>query len=350
MESATDRLTKASPPRRWRRAVRLVAIVLLLVAGNLFVLHASAWTSFPRLSPSVLPPAGEVLEGKAPFRFAYVADSRGNLDLLEAIFERVKADKVRLLLAGGDLVVEPAVEDFEWLLHEIEEAQLTMPFCAVAGNHDIRHEETAPTEQYRLYSRSFGPRQYWFACANTLFVALDTATESCAENDLKWLEQTLARYRGQYEACIVYTHTPPHDPRHLRPCLKSGADELQRILNAHRVTALFASHIHSYLEDKLGDVPVYISGGAGAGPDPPFTPHHYLLCTVAPGGALRVERKDVVENATEDYWEHELLVKLPRRFSVLVMLALGGAGVVLLTVAATPWRRRAPGNRDTSAE
>mgnify|MGYP000403929028 CR=1 FL=1 len=329
--------------RMVRRRLRVAAAALLAVAGGMFVLRVVAWSAFPRVSPAMLPPAGESIEGKAPFRFAYMADGRGNLDVLEAIFERVKADKVSLVLYGGDMVMEPATEDFEWLLHELDEAKLGVPFCAVPGNHDVCHDTTDQANRYRLYSRSFGPRQYWFAYANALFVAVDTAEETCTEHDLRWLDRTLARHRANYEACIVFTHVPIRDPRAngASRCLASGSEALARILAAHRVTALFASHIHSYLEDSVEGIPVYISGGAGADRSQPILPHHYLLCAVEPGGKLRVERKDVESNSVEDYWEHKLLVKWPRRLGVIPVLVLAAAGIVLWTAAAAPWRRRA---------
>jgi len=327
-----------------RRRLRAAALGCALAAACVFLLQVASWVAFPRLSPAVLPPAGEVLEGTAPFRFAFVADSRGNLDVLESIFERIRADDVSLILHGGDLVVEPAREDFEWLLHELEEAKLGVPFCTVVGNHDIRHEETDRAAQYRLYSRSFGPRQYWFAYANALFVALDTGTETCEDDDLRWLDRTLARYRNQFEACIVYTHTPPRDPRGIsQHCLKSGAKELGLVLKKHHVTALFASHIHSFLEDRIEGIPVFISGGAGAGRDEPILPHHYLLCTVEPGGALRVEKKDVVWHRATDYWEHKLLVKLPRKIGLIPVAVFAAAALLLLALSHALGRRPAPG-------
>jgi len=342
MATSTGGSANSGRRRRAARWLRVAAIACLVLAGWAFALHAAAWLAFPRVSPAMLPPAGETIEGKAPFRFAYVADSRGNLDTLEAVLERIKADRVKLVLTGGDLVERPDTCDYEWLLHELEEAQLGVPFCAAPGNHDADQRQPDQAARYRLYCRSFGPRRYWFACANAMFVALDTSSEACPPDDLRWLDRTLARYRDQYEACIVFTHVPPFDPRGRRYCLRSGAEEVKRILNAHRVTALFASHIHSYLEARFGDVPLYISGGAGAQLDEPIFPHHYLLCTVEPGGALRVERKSVTPNTWEDYWEHKLLVKWPRMMGVLPPLALVFAGVLLLGVSSTRRRRRPP--------
>jgi len=346
VSASSEQPRETAQQPKWQRGVFIVAVALLFVATGMFVLQAVAWTQFPRVSPAVLPPAGEVLGGTAPFRFAYLADSRGNLDVLEAIFERVKSDNVSLVLHGGDLVMEPATQDFEWLLHELEEAQLSVPFCAVAGNHDIAAKAGDLPTRYRLYCRSFGPRQYWFAYANTLFVAFDTAGETCQDDDLQWLDRTLARYRDQYEACIVYTHCPPCDPSPTRQhCLRSGAQELMAILKKHRVSALFASHVHSYLEDRVEGIPVLISGGAGAARDEPFVPFHYLLCHVEPGGTLKVERKDVSSASSQDRWEHRLLVKLPRMIGVIPMLALGAAGLLLLATTVIPWRRRAPNGK-----
>lgn len=317
-----------------------MALGCSILALTLLLAHALPWVSFRPVSRAVLPPAGEVLEGTAPFRFAVVGDSRGNMDVLESILERMKADKASLILHGGDLVSVCATDDFEWVLHELEEAQIGVPFCAVPGNHDVAKGESDANARCRLYSRSFGPRQYWFAYANALFVGLDTAASGCQSEDLQWLDRTLARLRDRYEACFVYTHTPPRDPRpnHSKQ-MEVGAEELARILKRHRVSALFASHIHSYLEDRVEGIPVYISGGGGATRAEPLGSYHYLLCSVEPGGAFRVEKKDVAREHSADYWEYELLVELPRRMGTVSLATLMAASILFSVLAGVARRR-----------
>ena len=337
----SERADVASRPGRWERRLRAAALVCSVFALVLLAVHTLSWGLLGSSAPAALPPAGEVLEGKAPFRFGVVGDSHSNLDVSEAVLGGMKADEVSLILHMGDLAGARAEIEYDWLLHELDEAQLGVPFCAVPGNHDIIRWENDPAARCRLYSRSFGPRQYWFAYANALFVGFDSSTEKCEKADLAWLDRTLSRLRGQFEACFVYTHVPPTDPRAgASHCMESGAEELGTILKKHHVTALFCGHIHSYLETALEGVPVYISGGGGGGPQKPFGPFHYLLCTVEPGGALRVEKKDVAAASGSDYWERRLLVVWPRHLGAAFLLVLMTAGVACSVLAGLAQRRR----------
>jgi Icc-related predicted phosphoesterase len=319
----------------------VAALACSAAALALLVAYLLSWRFMGAPAPAVLPPAGEVLDGKAPFRFAVVGDSHSKMDVFEAILGSMKADGVSLVLHAGDMVEECAEVDFDWLLQELEEARIGVPFCAVPGNHDTVEGESDPQARCHLYGRSFGPRQYWFAYANALFVGLDASLKTYGEEDLRWLDRTLSRLRSQFEACFVYTHVPPFDPRESRNHRsESGVNELGRILEKHRVSALFSGHIHSYLETTLEGVPVYISGGGGGDLREPLGPHHYLLCTVEPGGRLRVEKKPVVAASREDYWEHLLLVVWPRRLGVGSVLALMAAGVLFSVLAGLAQRRR----------
>jgi len=331
----------ARQPGKWERRLRVAALGCSAAALILLVVHTVSWWSLGPPAPAALPPAGEVLEGTAPFRFAVAGDSHSHMDVFDSVLEGAKADGVSLILHTGDLVAARAETDYDWLLLELEEARLGVPFCAVPGNHDIVKREDNPQLRCRLYSRSLGPRQYWFAYANALFVGFDSASEECEKDGLQWLDRTLSRLRGQFEACFVYTHVPPSDPRAgCNHCMQSGAEELGRILKKHRVTALFAGHIHSYLETAIEGIPVYISGGGGGGPDEPFGPFHYLLCSVEPGGAFRVEKKDVVAASRDDYWEHGLLVVWPRRLGTPFLVVLMAAGVLFSVLAGIAQRRR----------
>ena len=316
MTMESSRQGTASPPveapdrrRPIRSRVALccygIAVALLGAQG---VWHLLA---VDRPNP-ILPPAGEVLQGDAPFRFAVVGDSRGNMEVFEGICQHIQADDVSLVLHTGDIVKRCTELQYDWVLHELGEVGFRVPFCAVPGNHDI--DESAPdaASVCRLYSESFGPPRYWFAYANTLFVALDNSTEKVTAQDLGWLDRTLGLWRRNYSACLVHMHCPPRDPRpESGHAMHEGAPELMRVLKRHNVTAVFASHIHAYLEDEIDGIPIYITGGAGAERDSPEVPYHYLLCTVDRGGALTVEKRDVAETANADYYEYVLRVKFP---------------------------------------
>jgi len=286
--------------------------------------------------PPVLPPAGEVIEGSAPFRFAVVGDSRGNQEVFEEILARIRGDDVSFILHTGDIVDHCNHRNFEWVLHELAEEDFTVPFCAVPGNHDIEPEAPNLRARCRLYARAFGPRRYWFAYANALFVAFDDSTERCSEEDLRWLDRTLSRFRKRYDACFVYMHVPPRDPRPWgNHSLNAGADELIKILQRHEVGAVFASHIHSYAQDEVAGVPVFISGGAGADLERPDDRYHYLLCTVGSTGSLGVQKREVNHQLDTDYAEYVFYVKFPSGAVLLLAAGLTAVGVAFVIAVRT---------------
>jgi len=270
-------------------SVSSAVVSLLLVAASLL------WfTLVDDTAPSVLPPAGEVLSAGVPLVFALVGDNRKEGEVFENILAAIKRSDARFIMHGGDLVHRCNPRQYRWLLHELDEAALPMPFCAVPGNHDIDQDLPTVAQSYELYCRAFGPRRYWFACGNALFVAFDDAAGEARPDELAWLEQTLSLHRDRYRACFVYMHVPPVDPRpdHARR-VSVGREELVQILVRHHVTAVFASHIHAYVEASVAGIPVYITGGAGADLDEPETQFHYVLCTVEADGSLKVQKVDV---------------------------------------------------------
>ncbi len=335
------RLVRVETGQRRRALRRLVlyslSAVVALLGANL------TWSlAFTKMPPPLLPPAGEAIGGTAPFTFAVVGDSKDNTTVFEEILSRIKADGARLILHGGDIVKRAEPRQYDWVLHELAEENLAVPFCPVPGNHDIDEDASDPEGRCRLYSRAFGPRRYWFAYANTLFVAFDTSTERCSAEDLAWLDRTLARYRGGYDACFVYMHVPPVDPR---PDgwreVREGKEELARILKEHDVTAVFASHIHSYVEGSVEGIPLFISGGGGARLEGPGDRYHYLLCTVEPGGSFAVQKMEVADQANADYAEHALRVKFPARGTLVA-----GIGLVLAAFAVSLFAAAGPAHKE----
>jgi len=342
---ASGRGEEGSEPQPRRRHLRGIAFICFGIALVLFM-GELAWSFFfDGEPPAILPPAGEVLAGKAPFRFAVVGDNRGNMTVFEEILAQIREQKASFIVHTGDLVMRCSARQYEWLLHELDEEGLKVPFCAVPGNHDIYQDAEDPRARYLHYCRWFGPRQYWFAYGNALFVAFDDSYEKgSAPEDIAWLDRTLARLRDQYEACFVFLHVPPRDPRPGgRQAMGTGGPELVAVLKKHHVTAALAGHIHSYLEDNIEGIPIYITGGAGAdlAENPPST-FHYLICTVEPGGSFHIEKHDVGDRIDLDRMEYLARVKFPAPAILVTAASLVGLGIVCLTVERLRRRRSSP--------
>ena len=275
-------------------------------------------------APAILPPAGEVLAGSAPYTFAMVGDNRGNANVYDTVIKRIQQDGAAFVLHGGDLVKHCTANQYRWLLHEMAEQDLKVPFCPVPGNHDVLREPDPEAKVSRLlYERSFGQRHYWFAYADTLFVALDTSGKALPADELAWLDRTLALNRSRYGTCIVFSHVPPRNPQ---PGgghdLGADGEKLAAVLAKWNVTAMFASHVHSYAEDRMRGVPIYISGGAGGDLQNPGDKHHYLLCRMDSDGTLTVQKKDVPFEPNRDYPEYVARARLGRQALRAVSAAL----------------------------
>jgi len=311
----------------------LVGAAVSLFLGTVLLAAATAWyASYGSPPPPVLPPAGKTINASSPFLFAMLADSRGNGSICEEIIKEIQAEKVSLILHGGDLVLRESRRHFDWVLHELDEERLDVPFCAVAGNHDLGGRSKGQEAAYASYTRAFGPRHYWFRCANALFVALDTAPGSFSKDEQKWLDDTLTLHRPDCAACFVFTHYPPRDPRPKGfHGMHKGGEALVALLKKHRVSALLASHIHGYLEDNVEGIPVFITGGGGAKLEEGFDKYHYLLCTVEADGSFRCWRNDMGETSNADMLEYQFYVSfrpLPAAAVGAVLLALGVALLV----------------------
>lgn len=305
-----------SPPRVPETAVRArprrgryVRALVLAVLGLVLLLLA-AWVACTLGIPApMVPPAGQAMEGDVPFRFAVVGDSKGNTTVFEEILRRIKADRASLILHTGDIVSRCDPTRFDWVLHELSEQKLPMPLCVAPGNHDAAKNVADPGPRYRLYRRAFGPRQYWFAYANALFVAFDSSAGHCRSEDLRWLDETLLQLRDRYALCFVYMHVPPRDPRPGgASAWIAGGKDFADLVERHRVSAVFAGHLHGYFEDVVAGVPLFITGGAGADLLRSDDCHHYLLCTVTPHGSFKLQKTAVGQRLDWDHLECALRV------------------------------------------
>jgi 3',5'-cyclic AMP phosphodiesterase CpdA len=327
----------------WRGIAAGFQAAFLLLALALLAIDLICIPLVDEDPPPILPPAGEVLPGAAPYVFAVVGDSQGTPTVYDTMVKQIQQDGAAFVLHCGDLVQRCTANRYRWTLHEMAEQNLGVPFCPVPGNHDVQRPPGGEGESdKRLYKRSFGQPHYWFAYDDTLFVAVDTSDRGLREAELAWLDSTLAVYRARYKTCIVFTHVPPRNPLPIQDRdLGAEADRLVAVLAKWHVTALFAGHLHSYAEDEMRGVPVYISGGGGADLDLPDDHYSYLLCRIGPDGQLAVEKREVPTEPNRDYFEYVARAKLGRQ-------ALGATGVLLLlasvgcAVAARSWRPKQP--------
>lgn len=245
-----------------------------------------------------LPPAGEFIDGPASFTFAIVSDSGMRTTPFREVIKSAKNRDIKFILHLGDLAGDFSSNHFEHMLQDIDKFAGDTSFFAVPGNHDVISSHTL---SYNFYKRAFGQPYYWFSYGDTLFVMLDTATSDFSSKQQVWLKNVLDRMRPLFKTCLVCMHVPPQDPRPGKSySMERDIDELRMILEKHRITAIFAGHIHEYLKSEFAGAPIYILPPSGQEMRGDTTMFGYLLCKFDKSGVLNVEKIDVTDDRNRD--------------------------------------------------
>jgi len=236
------------------------------------------------------------------FSFAVFGDHKGHEFIFEPLLRDVaKNQKLTFAIELGDLVRQGRRWFYRRLLNEVEK-NLSIPYLAVIGNHDLYRGSNN-------YREIFGPTYYSFQIGQTYFIMLDTSARFRFDKaQRQWLEAELERSQAS-EIRFVFAHVPLFDPRG-RPefvkCLseKDGKDLLD-LFRRYHVTHFFASHIHGYFSGAWEGVPYTITGGAGAGlhgRDPEHFFHHYIKVHVSGDKVeIEVKRIDVHKSSLKDF-------------------------------------------------
>jgi len=339
-------IMKITNHRRFRLGILLIVIASALLLTDR-ILHHTQLTK----EPAFLPPAGEFIEGEPEYTFAVMGDSQPYIATFKEIVTRVQSGPSRFILHTGDVAWRNGGKHFDWLIHKLREVTGDMPIYWVPGNHDVNNSKRG-LQRTLHYNRAFGQGQYWFFYGKDLFIGLDNSSWHFREKSLDWLENILTHLRPMSRACFVYMHIPPRDPRTDSEYSMDTKEfrPLMELLGQFKTSAVFAGHIHSYLEDEINGVPVYISGGAGAHQVDPIVPFHYLLCRVKKDGSYTIERKDIPDITGTEYLEYYITSKYPVYLVMVVSIAGIFAGLWMIAGAIRRNKDLAPAEKTDTPE
>lgn len=221
---------------------------------------------------------------KNPLSFAVFGDSRNGPRVFGRLLAQASRDPdLSFAVHLGDLVPDGQVKHYALFFRQVRQ-HLKMPLLTVAGNHEYDKNGRG------LYREIFGPPNYAFSLHHAYFIMLDNAARAVLDPEqLSWLEKELKKAQG-YKHRLVFLHVPLFDPRvgekpHALP--EAAGRQLLALFQEHRVTHVFAGHIHGYFSGEWGGVPFTISGGAGVpfhGEDPNHYFHHYVKVSLMPEG------------------------------------------------------------------
>lgn len=193
----------------WARRLNILGIVLIFGALVVVSMRSFVVESFnDARHKSFMAPAGKMFAPDAGhFYFAAVSDTGARNEPVERIMNEIRKSKARFVLYVGDLVRYRNPSHFQWMAEEIDEKLGKTPLYAVPGNHEILSVNGVVDRS--LYNEVFGPGYYWFSYGEVLFVGLDSSTSAYDDEQLQWLDKTLAKIRPQFKYCVIFSHVPP---------------------------------------------------------------------------------------------------------------------------------------------
>lgn len=239
-------------------------------------------------------------------------------------------DKARFVLYVGDLVRYRNPSHFQWMAEEIDEKLGKTPLYAVPGNHEILSVNGVVDRS--LYNEVFGPGYYWFSYGEVLFVGLDSSTSAYDDEQLQWLDKTLAKIRPQFKYCVIFSHVPPVNvkvPNDHR-LFDESHDRFAEVIRNRGVNLLISGHVHYYSESEFAGVPLITLPSSGQPIRSEIKKFGYVMFKADRDGIAKIKPVYVEAGDDMEHWEAFMSSALVDEdinfFSVWVFCA----GVVLL--------------------
>lgn len=285
----TIKIVPAYTVKRYPIESSLLILCILLLAGvgvwgRFSPLPARDWNTANLTEIKVADPNN--------FSFAVFGDNRNSSTVFENLLKLIDHDPdIAFAISLGDMVQDGEKERYLYFFNQVKR-YLGLPLLTALGNHEIRGKGR------QLYREIFGRFYYSFRIGGNYFIVLDDANgKGLTPKEKQWLEDEL----GKSQDChirIAFMHFPLYDPsgegdHHSLP--EKSAEDLAGVFLKHRISHIFASHIHGYFEGQWKGIPYTITGGAGAELERDDSGHylfHFLKVHIRNGG-VDVEVKHV---------------------------------------------------------
>lgn len=191
-------------------------------------------------------------------RFIITGDTQRSYDETANFYKKVNSmPEVDFVIVAGDVTEFGTLKEMQWLARELN--NLTVPYVAVIGNHDLtmRGRDT--------FSRMYGELNYSFNYGGVKFICHDTNSREYTFNgtvpNIPWLKNELKAEDG-INNYVAISHIPPLSDDFDEKLIK---DYDAAFNSTPGFLTSFHAHTHNFQEFRLDDsqVPYVITSAMG---------------------------------------------------------------------------------------
>ncbi len=197
------------------------------------------------------------------YSFAVIGGIDNSFDIFDDyLVKKINNDPdLQFLVSSGNAVMDGAEDKYRILNKSL--AKVTIPKIITFGENEYADGGAA-----RFYNH-YGPYYYSFTDNNAYFIFLDTTGYTSYDVEKQWLNNELIKAQNSAnifvfmnKSPIVFTEDTILKSTHYieDPTFR---DFLTSSFSEYHVTAVFSSNAKIYLNEKIGGVNYFISGGGG---------------------------------------------------------------------------------------
>ncbi len=190
------------------------------------------------------------------FKFALVADSHSENDLLTKALNLAKGQKVAFVIGLGDYTEVGTVTELTNAKKAFDSAGIR--YFVTPGDHDLWDSRNRGLAATTDFNQVFGPTNQAFSFGNARFIILDNSDNylGFGQAQLDWLKSELDKTKSSPETNAVFAlmHEPLYHPSSTRmmgkvtPELRDEAGRVTKMLKDTGVKEAFFGDIHYFTQ------------------------------------------------------------------------------------------------------